>query len=687
MKIRNCLAKTIPALWLSALLVAALAANAGGAPAKAAKSKKRAAPAKTAPAIKVRAAAPGDLAGLVRAYRGAPSPARLAALERYVATKAKDKSGPLARFALGIVEYEARNYGAAAIALRAGKVPQVADYAGYYLGAARVEAGDTSGIDKDLAPVHAGDVASPLEGKAWLVEARASRAGGGLPGARAAVQLLLQRYAALPQPEGDLALADSYQAAGDLADAADFYQRVYYRRISGDASTLAAAALSQLKSSMGAAYPRPAAKLLLQRADLLLDGREYARARAEYETVGLETSGLDRDRAGVRSGAARFLAGDATGARSYLTSLDITAPEADAERLYYLGECARRLSDDDGMMAAVKRLAERYPNSPWRFKALVSAANRYLLSNQPDAYVPLYRDAYEAFPSDPLAGNCHWKVAFRAWMTDQPNAADLIREQVRNYPTHPAAAAALYFLGRNAERTGDPGSARASYERISKTFPNTFYATLARSRLKQSEVAGAAIPDKTAAFLASLKLAAAQPVPSAATPDTAARIERSRVLRSAGLPDIADAELRFGARNGGQSALLGLEMAGAAEAPHTAMHIMKGMSPEYLNLPLNAAPRKYWESLFPLPYREELRTLRARRRSRPVPARRPHSPGVGIRSAGAFLRQRLRAHAGAARHRPRSSRAGGYRALHQSHALPAGHQFEARRDDSARHAR
>jgi soluble lytic murein transglycosylase len=36
------------------------------------------------------------------------------------------------------------------------------------------------------------------------------------------------------------------------------------------------------------------------------------------------------------------------------------------------------------------------------------------------------------------------------------------------------------------------------------------------------------------------------------------------------------------------------------------MHIMKGMAPEYLSLPLSAAPRKFWELLFPLPYRADL---------------------------------------------------------------------------------
>jgi soluble lytic murein transglycosylase len=49
-----------------------------------------------------------------------------------------------------------------------------------------------------------------------------------------------------------------------------------------------------------------------------------------------------------------------------------------------------------------------------------------------------------------------------------------------------------------------------------------------------------------------------------------------------------------------------MEMAGAAEEPHQAMHILKILAPEYLNLPFSAAPRKFWELLFPLPYRADL---------------------------------------------------------------------------------
>jgi soluble lytic murein transglycosylase len=49
-----------------------------------------------------------------------------------------------------------------------------------------------------------------------------------------------------------------------------------------------------------------------------------------------------------------------------------------------------------------------------------------------------------------------------------------------------------------------------------------------------------------------------------------------------------------------------MEAADSADAPHLAMHIMKAMAPEYLSLPFSAAPRKYWELLFPLPYRADL---------------------------------------------------------------------------------
>ena len=128
---------------------------------------------------------------------------------------------------------------------------------------------------------------------------------------------------------------------------------------------------------------------------------------------------------------------------------------------------------------------------------------------------------------------------------------------------------------------------------------------LARARLQSLPASGAPSPE-VAQFVSGLRFPAPSLVPTGATPATTQRIERSRLLRSAGLADLADSELRYGWRTDGQPALLAMELASSADAPHQAMRVMKGMAPEYLGLPVSAAPRKFWELLFPLPYRSDL---------------------------------------------------------------------------------
>ena len=602
MTIRTCSAKPILALWFSSAAFFFWVAlwHAGPAAAQTRKRPPKNAPAKHAPARPVGS----DLASLVHAYRESPSSARRAAVESYAAAHANDTTGALARLALGVAAYEQKTYPAAIAALTPvqARLPQVADYAAYYLAAARVESNDTTVSAGDLAPAHPAAAPSPVSGKAWLVEARALKT----PDAAAAIRLLRNHYAELPQPDGDLTMADCYRAANDLPNAADFYQRVYFQYVYGDAAARSAAALAALKSTMGAAYPQPLPEQKLRRAERLLELRDYAAARSEYQSLLSQLTGAPHERARVGIGASDFLRGRASPAYKHLRGLEVADSEAAAERLYYLEECARHLKNEDAMTAAIKELAVTYPQSPWRLKAMVSVANRYLVVNRPDDYIPLYRAAYESFPSAPVAALCHWKVAFHQYLHSAGNAADLLAEHLRNYSGHPSTGAALYFLGRNFERQNDSAAARTAYQLLVDTFENTYYAMLARERLRSPEVERAGKTAPAAQWLASLQLSGAKAVPTESSPATTARIERSRLLRTAGLADLADSELRFGSRTDGQAPLLAMESAGAAETPHRAMRIMKVMTPDYLSLPVQSAPRKFWELLFPLPYRSDL---------------------------------------------------------------------------------
>ncbi len=553
------------------------------------------------------AVAPSGLAPLVRAYRSSPTPAKRAAIQAYVAAHPAER--PLAQLALGVAAYEQKDFAAAISSLDglAPKLAAIADYPAYYLGASRVASNVFDNVPQDLAPVHAG-TASPLAGKAWIVEAHALEN----TAPAEAVSTLRDHYKEVPQPDGDLTLADSYQAAKDPAQAAEFYQRVYAQYPIGTAADQASAALTALAASMGADFPQPLPEQLLLRADRLYQAQAYAQARAQYESAIPNLTGLRRDQARVRMGACDLASNSPSAAYSYLNALVLDDPEsgeADAERLYDMEEAARRMSNDDAAEAAVRRLNEKHARSGWRARALYSLANRYLLDNRAEQFIPLYKSVYSDFPGDGNAATSHWKVAFHAYFRDQDDAEGLLRAHLENYPAHGTAGAALYFLGRFYERKGNEAAARTSYQALLAHFPNAYYAMLARDRLAVPAVANAqAGPEaaNTAAFLATVHFAQPAPLPAQPTAATALRIDRSRLLRIAGLPDLADAELRFGARNDAQPPLIALELAAQADAPYLGLQWMKAFGGEYLNRPVADAPRPFWEYLFPLPYRDAL---------------------------------------------------------------------------------
>ena len=607
MTIRNSWAAIIPALWLSASICvwvgawpSARAAGDG--------------PRTTHPSVSPAPISANGLAGLVRAYRESPSAARRAAVEGYAA--AHPAEAHLAALALGVAAYEQGDWPSAAAWLRKArpKLAPIADYLAYYTAAARLEmADDRTAVLAELAPVRTAIPSSPVSGKAWLVEARARKTAE----PAAAVRLLRAHYAELPQPDGDLTLADCYQAANELASAVEFYQRAYDHNLTGEAANRAAAALVTLHDAMGAAFPQPLPEQRLRRADRLLDARRFDQAEEAYRSLEDVEPGLERERAEVRAAAIPLFEDDAAKAGQALRALHPTQPEAEAERLYGLAQCARRLQNDDDMMAAVKTLGQFHAGSVWRLKALVTAANRFLIDNRAEEYVPLYRAAAEEFPTAPDAAVYHWKVSFYEYLHANSDAAALLREQISRYPSHSNSASAVYFLGRLAEAERDFSAARVYYEWLAAARANYYYGMLARACLAREEVKDAKPSQSARQLLASAGLTAPQPPPVEPTAATALRIRRSRLLRSAGLADLADAELRFGARTDGQPALLAFELAEEAPAPFQAVRILKTMVPDHLSLAFEEAPRKFWELLFPLPYRGLLEAAASRHRLDP----------------------------------------------------------------------
>ncbi len=513
---------------------------------------------------------------------------------------------PSAKLAAGIAAYQRKDY-AAAIAQLKGletRLPKLSDYAGYYRAAAEVESQTPADVMSDLALVWSAPVLSPLTSKAALTGAAGLTAAGKPADA---VRLLSDRYDALAQPDGDLALATAYVAAQDPPHAAIFYQQVYFRYPASDAAQTAADALVALHNQLGAQFPALATPMMLLRGDRLLEARDYARAKAEYQNLVPQLSGLEQEQARVRIGGADYLRGDVAGAAQYLKSLPESQSEANAERLYYLAECARQSSDEAGMMDAIRSLNRQHEHSPWRLKALLSAGGRFLVANRPADYEPLYQAAGKSFPDDSRAPGAYWKYVWAGYIQRQPDAADRLRDHLRLFPAHSTAASALYFLGRLAEDTSDPGAARAYYAKAAELFPNYYYGLLSQRKLAGPALASAALSAKANEFLSTLAWSATRYSGTMEpTPETETRIERAHLLRAAGLNDLADIELRFGARRSNQPVLLAIDMAKSANSAFLGLRAMKSLVPDSLAMPIDGAPKDFWQLLFPLPYKNDV---------------------------------------------------------------------------------
>lgn len=515
------------------------------------------------------------------------------------------------RLGQGINAYNVKDYSGAVQQLRGlqPQLPKLADYIAYHLGSAELQASDFEGAVRDLNAYRAHPVvSSPLAGKISLLHARALL-DLRLPASNSrALEILQTDYKLLPQPDGDFSLGMAYEATGEKLQAAVTYQKVYFGSPNTELAAQSLTALERLRTALGKDYPVAPPRQELERCQKWLDVKEFFKARQEYAALAGTLPEPDRDQAKVGIGAADYLAGDAASALKYLKGLKPAKTEADARRLYFLTEAAKKTGDDTEMGEAIQLLNQKYVDSPWRLKALIAAGNRYVATNEHARYAPLFKAASDSFPTDNSTIPGHWRITWDSYLLGESGRMDLLREQAERYPADSRAGTALYFLGRIEEKAGNFAAARAYYERLSEQFQHYFYAVQARDRLKDPKLTAVKADASTVTWLNGIDWPEHRDLTATiANPATRLRIERARLLMIAGLPDVADSELRFGAKTEGeQPHLLAMELAKSMPTPFHALRIMKSFSADYLALPFDKAPLKYWELLFPLPYKEDV---------------------------------------------------------------------------------
>jgi soluble lytic murein transglycosylase len=548
-----------------------------------------------------------QLESMAREYIANPTVAARAPLLTYAAAHGTGESGALALLAAGAGDLAAKRNSDALPELEsaAKRLPGISDHAAFLAAKAAFELNQDDKTLRLLETVWKNDPESPLTGRAALLAAHTlERKSDG----RKALELLQRHYAWLPQPSGDLGVATAFEAAGDPLGSVPAYQRVYYNYPLAEDARAAESALDRLRVTLADRFPPPAPGMKIGRGLKLLQGRAYRQARREFEDMVPRLEGTERDEARLRAAVANYELRETRPALTELTAIETSAPELDAERLYWILLCQRKLDDETAMRSVLDTLANKHPQSRWRLESIVAAANGYASQNKPAEYEPLFRSCYELFPRDTLAAYCHWRVGFSRYMQRDAAAIELLREHLRLYPTSDKAPAALYFLGRSAENTNDLAAAHAWYAAIRSFFPNTYYSTLAAQHLAATSSHGESAPVN--AFLRGIALPAnVQPANFTPPAEASRRMKRAHLLASAGLDREAETELLFGARNGDQPQIYALELAKSADrrlAPEQGIRYIKAYAPGYLLYPVKDAPGEFWKLAFPLPYRDAL---------------------------------------------------------------------------------
>ncbi len=549
--------------------------------------------------------APAALRRLSASYVKSAKSADRRRLVSYIESVQPAETKALAYFALGMGDYEAESYSSAAAQLKRGMAGAgpLADYASLYYARSLAEEEDFDAAAASLAAFDRRHAGSRLRGQAARLRAESLIRSGQAAQAR---RELLAKPPQLSEPVRLWLLARTHELAGDLLTAVKTYRRVYYEYPASDQAPESEKALSLLRGRLGARYPAAASGSRLKRADILFAAKKFREAARQYRLAVAGLRGAQLDHARVRAGAADYRGLRTTAAYNSLSGLKLSSAPSEAERLYYLGECARRKRRIREFRQRAEELGKRFPRSPWYEEALLSLGNFYLLRNEPLVSRKYYERLAREVPRGKHAALAHWKVCWRSYLDRDPRAPAWLEEHVRLYPRSVHAASALYWRARWAERAGEPGVARGLYAEVTKRFPHYYYGYQAEARLERLTTAESEAQP--------LGVRPSIPPPRRMAPKPGAPtqriLDRGELLFDLGLQAHAERELRSADYRRADAYWVGLELARQTSERgehHRGLRYMKRYGFGYLRMPFDSMPREYWERLFPLPYARELR--------------------------------------------------------------------------------
>ncbi len=544
-----------------------------------------------------------ELSELARALHNA-APGAYEKLSAFAAKNATNVWGARAALALGYDEYMKNRSGqAVGLFVKAQNDTLLREYALYWTAQAQRALGRNADAYKVLQTVlHDYPTTAMRE---QVLEAFAPTAVQ-LGHAQEAIDALEAYSGTATKPTLLFERAHAYQAAHQLARAAKDYQTVFYKYPLADEAKPAGSALSQVMHALGKEYAYPGVEMQEQRAQAFYDGHKWKEARSEYEkllTMLKDPANPVRQRAQLRVAECRV---QLKGSPALIAAVQTPDIEVDAERLYALSQAYRTAKKEAEMFNALNTLAQSYPVSKWNEDGLMAAGNYHWVELEREKAAEAYQRVLDSFPNGKYAFNCEWRIAWVAYLDHHPDADDRLTNFLLKYPVSSNSVDALYWLGRNAERSGNAARARSLYGKAAERFPQTYFGNAAAARLAKLGPGEENAPEFFEKIPPPPSLRSFdEPIPVAAQE----RWERAQALRAIAFDSSAEQELK-NAYFATSSPRFLLE---AAQAAFDQGHYGAGMAyarvvvPNFDSRKISEVPVTAWKALYPMPYEAALR--------------------------------------------------------------------------------
>jgi soluble lytic murein transglycosylase len=412
-----------------------------------------------------------------------------------IAASGTTASPLLKRFAEGVDDIASDNYSTALPKVsdpRLARTP-VADYAAYYTALAQLHTNHVADARDGFKALNAAQPVGVLREWALAGEAEASESlGQYADAARLYEQASMLKVSA---PDRILCgLGRNLAASGDRPRALAAFRRVYFEFPLSELATAARDQVVQLSGLDENTRLRQDFALELGRAQRVFGAKRYAEALSSFEALRNLADGDNRELAGLRIAEAQFYLG------RFRQAIDGTRPFLNGasrkiEARFFNLSAMRGAGDHSGYVAAARKLIEdaKANDGPWVEETLNNLGTHYILVDEDDTAIDVFREYYEKFPTGKYAQRAAWKLGWSAYREQRYGDAVPIFEQAAlAFPRSDYRPPYLYWTARAYDQLGQNDAAASRYALISVDYLNSYYGRLADVQLRKRGIVAAA---------------------------------------------------------------------------------------------------------------------------------------------------------------------------------------------------